>query len=136
MVDSLDQERRSGNMRSIRSKDTKPEMLVRRLLTEMGFRYRLHRKNLPGKPDIVFAGKKKIIFVHGCFWHRHSECREGRLPGSKLEYWLPKLQGNVERDARRRAQLSLLGWDVIVVWECQTEDRAALIVSLRRFLEN
>src|ERR1700761_3512616 len=98
MADHLSPERRSKKMSRISSKDTKPELVVRRLLHGLGYRYRLHRKDLPGKPDLVFTKRKKVIFVHGCFWHQHSECREGRIPGSRLDYWEAKLKRNVERD--------------------------------------
>jgi DNA mismatch endonuclease, patch repair protein len=127
--------RRSENMRRIRSADMKPEMVVRQLVYKMGFRYRLHRKELPGKPDIVFAGRRKIIFVHGCFWHQHPECREGRLPGSNAGYWQPKLARNVERDGQALAALKSCGWSVLVIWECETKDVALLEQRLRNFLE-
>lgn len=136
MVDSLDRRRRSENMRRITSKNTKPEIVVRRLLVKLGYRYRLHRKDLPGKPDIVFPGRKKIIFVHGCFWHQHRECREGRIPGSRTEYWVPKLQGNTKRDERDRALLGKLGWKILVIWECQATDREGLEKALQRFLDS
>jgi DNA mismatch endonuclease (patch repair protein) len=136
MVDSLDRRRRSENMRRITSKDTKPEIVVRRVLAKLGYRYRLHRKDLPGKPDIVFPGRKKIIFVHGCFWHQHRECREGRIPGSRTEYWVPKLRGNTERDEQHQASLASLGWQVLVIWECQAPDRKALETALKRFLDS
>ncbi len=112
-------ERRSDNMRKIRSKDTKPEVRIRKLLFGLGYRFRLHRKDLPGKPDIVFTGRKRVIFVHGCFWHQHQECREGRLPGSRQEYWIPKLKNNISRDQKDMIELQKLGWKVLVIWECQ-----------------
>jgi DNA mismatch endonuclease, patch repair protein len=120
-MDKLDAQRRSENMRRIRSKNTKPEVLLRSLLHNAGYRFRLHRKELPGKPDIVFVGRRKVIFVHGCFWHQHSECREGRLPGTRQEYWRPKLVRNVERHAAVVEQLRMLGWDVLTVWECELQ---------------
>jgi len=98
-MDKLTAERRSANMRAIRSKGTKPEMRVRRLIHTLGYRYRLHRKDLPGKPDLVFPGRRCVIFVHGCFWHQHAGCREGRPPRSNSGYWTPKLSRTVERDA-------------------------------------
>ena len=134
MGDCLDQEQRSENMRRIRSANTKPEVFVRKTLTKMGYRYRLHRKTLPGKPDIVFPGRKKVIFVHGCFWHWHEVCREGRVPNSKKEYWEPKLRGNTERDQRNRSSLVELGWQVLVVWECQIADETSLESVLQKFL--
>lgn len=134
MGDRLDQEQRSENMRRIRSANTKPEVFVRKTLSKMGYRYRLHRKTLPGKPDIVFPGRKKVIFVHGCFWHLHEVCREGRIPNSRKEYWEPKLRGNAERDQRNRSSLVELGWQVLVVWECQIADETCLESVLRKFL--
>lgn len=119
MTDSITTERRSDNMRKIRSKDTKPEMRIRKLLFGLGYRFRLHRKDLPGKPDIVFTGRKRVIFVHGCFWHQHQDCREGRLPGSRQEYWIPKLKNNISRDQKHTVELQKLGWKVLVIWECQ-----------------
>lgn len=119
MTDSITTERRSDNMRKIRSKDTKPEVRIRKLLFGLGYRFRLHRKDLPGTPDIVFAGRKRVIFVHGCFWHQHQDCREGRLPGSRQEYWIPKLKNNISRDQKHMVELQKLGWKVLVIWECQ-----------------
>jgi DNA mismatch endonuclease, patch repair protein len=118
-MDKLDAQRRSENMRRIKSKNTKPEVLLRSLLYGQGYRFRIHRKDLPGKPDLVFAGRRKVIFVHGCFWHQHPGCREGRLPGTRQEYWQPKLGRNVERDTHHRQQLNEMGWDVLVIWECE-----------------
>lgn len=111
-------------MRAVKGKDTKPEMIVRRLVHGMGFRYRLHRKDLPGKPDLAFGRRKKAIFVHGCFWHQHSEsgCRGARMPATRSDYWRPKLTRNKERDERAIAELGRLGWDVLVVWECWLKD--------------
>jgi len=121
MTDTLDPKSRSERMSRIRSKDSKPELIVRRLVHAMGFRYRLHRKDVPGKPDLVFGSRKKVIFVHGCFWHRHddSSCKLARLPKSRLDFWLPKLERNAERDAENNARLEALGWDEMVVWECE-----------------
>lgn len=119
-------------MRCIRKTDTKPEMIVRRMLHAMGYRYRLHDKRLPGHPDIVLPRHRKVIFVHGCFWHRH-DCPDGRkLPRSKPEYWAPKLERNRARDARHIAELRELGWNVLVVWECKIASRPAPI--LQQFL--
>jgi DNA mismatch endonuclease (patch repair protein) len=106
-------------MARIRGKDTKPELVVRRLLHRMGVRFRLHRKDLPGKPDVVLPGRKKIIFIHGCYWHGHY-CSAGRLPKSRIEFWLPKIAGNCLRDARNVKALRRNGWSVLVLWECQT----------------
>ncbi len=135
MADTLDPSRRSENMRRIKAQNTKPEMMVRRLLHSLGYRYRLHAKELPGKPDIVFRRRKRAIFVHGCFWHQHEQCREGRLPGTRPEYWVPKLGRNVERDRNNSAQLMRAGWQVLTIWECEVVDYEALKQSLRSFLD-
>jgi DNA mismatch endonuclease, patch repair protein len=135
MVDSLTTAERSENMRRIRSKDTSPEMLVRQLVYSMGYRYRLHARELSGRPDLVFRSKKKAIFVHGCFWHQHTSCREGRLPSSRPEYWRPKLTRNVERDRIHLESLSSLGWRVLVIWECETVGTERLKKKLARFLQ-
>lgn len=122
-------------MRAIKSKNTKPEMAVRRLVHGMGYRYRLHRKDLPGKPDLTFGPRNKAIFVHGCFWHQHPGCRDARMPAKRLDYWEPKLTANVVRDARNLRLLRRLGWSVAVVWECQVEsDVSAVGRRLQRFL--
>lgn len=107
-------------MAGIKGKDTKPEMLVRRILTAAGMRYRLHRRDLPGAPDIVLPGRKVAIFVHGCFWHAHSQCRYATTPATRSDFWKEKLQGNVERDEAAIAKLNMLGWRVLLVWECST----------------
>jgi DNA mismatch endonuclease (patch repair protein) len=135
MVDKLSPERRSENMRRIKSKDMKPEIVVRRLIHALGYRYRLHRKDLPGKPDIVFGPRRKAVFVHGCFWHQHSGCGEGRLPRSNTGYWKPKLARNVQRDAQNVAVLREQGWDSLIVWECETKDLARLRRRLVQFLK-
>ena len=136
MTDKISPERRSANMRAIRSKDMKPEMLVRKLVHSMGYRYRLHRKDLPGKPDLVFGPRRKVIFVHGCFWHQHSakDCKITRKPKSNTNYWLPKLERNVKRDKERRDVLKKNGWGVLVVWECEVGGNARLERLLRKFL--
>lgn len=136
MAESLTKERRSANMARIRSKDTGPEMVVRRIVWGLGLRYRIHRSDLPGKPDLVFAGCRKIIFVHGCFWHRHY-CREGcRTPKSNVAYWSMKISKNVLRDRHHRRHLRKLGWRVLVIWECETHPRrrTELVAKLRRYL--
>jgi DNA mismatch endonuclease (patch repair protein) len=137
MVDKLPPERRSENMRRIKSKGTTPEMLVRRLVHGMGFRYRLHSPELPGKPDLVFAPRGKLIFVHGCFWHIHGDprCPDRREPQSNQDYWKPKLARNRQRDAEHVAALEAAGWSVLTVWECETRDLATLAASVRAFLE-
>lgn len=135
MADTLDPQQRSARMALVRAKDTKPEMLVRRLVHGLGYRYRLHRRNLPGTPDLVFPSRGKVIFVHGCFWHRHEGCALARLPKSREEFWLPKLEGNAARDARNIRALEGLGWDVMTIWECQLRDTARLMEMIRRFLD-
>ena len=135
MVDVLTKEQRSLNMSRIRGRDTKPELIVRRMLHAAGFRYRLHRKDLPGKPDLVFPGRKKIVFVHGCFWHCH-HCRAGQVrPSDNASFWQAKREGNVQRDLRNLAALEERGWDPLVVWECETKDRPALLTKLMAFLK-
>ena len=121
-------------MQAVKSMDTKPEMTVRRCLHAMGYRYRLHPKELPGKPDIVFYGRKQAIFVHGCFWHAHG-CRYGQPPKSRLDYWLPKLEENKKRDIEKRTRLEALGWEVLTIWQCEIKDLDALTASLCDFLE-
>ena len=137
-MDRVSPEVRSRTMRAIRSKDMKPELTVRRLVHGMGYRYRLHRKDLPGKPDLVFPGRRKVIFVHGCFWHQHAEptCNKSRKPQSNRSYWLPKLERNVSRDAEQQAQLAELGWDVLVLWECDIQSSDDLAVRISQFLEH
>ena len=134
MTDTLTPERRSENMRRIRAVDTSPELIVRRLAHALGFRFRLHARNLPGKPDLVFPRLRKIILVHGCFWHAHEGCAESHVPKTRLEYWGPKLKGNQRRDDANRARLEELGWKILVVWECETADAKILTKRLSRFL--
>ena len=124
-------------MRAIRSQDSKPEMTLRRFVHRLGYRYRLHRRDLPGRPDLVFPSRNKVIFLHGCFWHQHAapSCRITRRPKSNLEYWLPKLRRNTERDAANLDALVQFGWDVLVVWECELTDQARLARVLRGFLD-
>jgi len=125
---------RSENMRRIRSKDTSPELKVRSLAHRLGFRFRLHRKDLPGKPDLVFPVRKKIIFVHGCFWHKH-DCPEGlRKPKSNRSYWIPKIERNQQRDTENINRLRVAGWDVLVVWECEIKAHEHLAKKLIEFL--
>lgn len=128
---------RSRQMALIRSADTKPEMKVRRALHAMGYRYRLHRRDLPGTPDIVFPGRKAVVFVHGCFWHRHPDpdCRLARLPKSRQDFWIPKLTRNAERDAEAIAALEATGWRVMVIWECETRDMDDVSRELVTFLD-
>ena len=116
---------RSRIMRAVRQKDTKPEKIVRQALHAMGLRFRLHRRDLPGTPDIVLSsGRKVAIFVHGCFWHRHSGCRSATMPATRQSYWGPKFVQNVERDAQKVAALEALGWSVLTIWECETRSEA------------
>ena len=136
MADKIGKERRRRNMAAIRSENTRPEMIVRRLVYGLGYRYRLHRKDLPGKPDLVFASRRKVIFVHGCFWHQHEDekCLDGRRPKSNTDYWNAKLDRNVRRDRENRKLLKEAGWQVMIVWECETEDTKSLTRRLDDFL--
>lgn len=125
-------------MSRVRGKDTNPELMVRRLVHALGYRYRLHKRDLPGCPDLVFARRRKVIFVHGCFWHRHpdSSCKLARLPKSRLEFWVPKFEANVARDSRNEAELRARGWDVLVIWECELNDRASIQSKIESFLDH
>jgi len=134
VVDSISRALRSEIMSRVMSKNTRPEMLVRRMLHKAGYRYRLHRGDLPGKPDLVFVARKKVIFVHGCFWHMHEGCAQARVPKSRVEFWTAKLRSNRERDARNLVELSRLGWQTLVVWECELR-RPELLVKIQRFLD-
>jgi DNA mismatch endonuclease (patch repair protein) len=125
-MDQLTKQHRSWNMSRIRGKDTKPEMRVRSLLHRMGFRFRLHRKDLPGKPDIVLPAYETVIFVHGCFWHRHPGCRFAYTPKSRVAFWQTKFRRNVERHQEVEAELEELGWRVVVIWECETASEEQL----------
>ena len=122
-------------MSRIRGRNTGPELAVRQLLHSLGYRYRLHGSDLPGKPDIVFRSRRKAVFVHGCFWHRHSGCRLARMPKSRLEFWRPKLEGNKERDRKNLKLLKNDGWKTLVVWECEISNVKKLASRLRRFLD-
>ena len=134
MVDTRTREQRRRIMRAVGSRDTVPEWAVRKFLHKLGYRYRLHRKDLPGKPDLVFPARNKVIFVHGCYWHAHG-CRYGRPPKSRLEYWLPKLDENKRRDAEKTKQLETMGWKVLTVWQCETKDMESLALTLCNFLD-
>ena len=136
MTDTVTPEHRSAIMSRIRSKDMKPEMAVRRLTHAMGYRYRLHRRDLPGKPDLVFPSRRKVVFVHGCFWHRHPGCRRATLPKSNRDFWLAKFQRNAERDAEQQRQLAEQGWAVLIVWECEVQDHDATARRVREFLDS
>jgi DNA mismatch endonuclease (patch repair protein) len=133
--DPLTREERSERMSRVRSVDTKPEMVVRRLVRGMGYPYRLHTKALPGNPDLSFISRRKIIFVHGCFWHQHG-CRQYRMPKTRKDFWEPKLSRNKARDLEVRRELRALGWRVMVIWECQTKNLEKLRSRLVGFLEN
>lgn len=135
-MDTLTATERSANMAKIRSGDTKPEMVVRRLLHRAGYRYRLHRRDLPGKPDLVFGPRRKVIFIHGCFWHQHEapNCLDGRKPKSNTGYWHEKLERNVKRDQKHLERLTREGWDALVIWECQIKDAEVLLRNIRTFL--
>jgi DNA mismatch endonuclease, patch repair protein len=125
---------RSANMRAIRSKGMRPELAVRSLVHSMGFRFRLHGKDLPGKPDLVFSPKHKVIFVHGCFWHLHKGCRIAHFPKSNVRYWRPKLHNNQMRDKNNVKMLRTLGWKILVVWECEIRDHDRLAKRIKHFL--
>ena len=134
-MDTVSSRRRSEIMARVRSKDTGPEMVVRRLVHGMGRRYRLHAADLPGRPDLVFRSSGKAIFVHGCFWHRHANCALARLPKSRTDFWPPKLEANRQRDARNKRALARAGWKVLTLWECQLKERERLKKKIRRFLD-
>lgn len=136
MVDTLTPFQRSQRMSRVRDKNTKPEKIVRSLLHRMGFRFRLHCQSLPGKPDVVLARHKKVIFIHGCFWHRHGVCRELSIPENNPEFWAKKFAGNVERDVKKIAAIRARGWRALVVWECELKNMAKLEKTLRRFLNS
>lgn len=134
--DTLSPEERSERMSRVRGKDTKPELALRRLVHSMGYRYRLHSRRLPGQPDLVFPSRKKVLFVHGCFWHRHKGCPNCRNPKSRLDFWVPKLEGNRRRDLKSQAALRRLNWRFLVVWECQLKKQERLSNRIRKFLEH
>ncbi|GGC12552.1 very short patch repair endonuclease [Novosphingobium endophyticum] len=134
MSDRLTPEARSAHMRLIRKVNTKPELVVRRVAHRLGYRFRLHRRDLPGTPDLVFPRLRKTILVHGCFWHQHPGCRLARLPKSRPEYWLPKLRRNKERDAAALEALENLGWQVLVLWECDVASEDAVADVVQSFL--
>lgn len=135
MTDVFSPETRSAVMRRVRGKDTQPELTVRRLLTRLGARYRLHRRDLPGSPDVAMPGRRLAIFVHGCFWHGHDCPRGTRRPKANAAYWSEKLSRNRERDRRAQAALAALGWWAEIVWECALKDEAALEARFRRLLD-
>lgn len=124
-------------MSLVRNRDTKPELMVRRMVYGLGYRYRLHQTNLPGKPDLVFRSRRKVIFVHGCFWHRHPnpDCKLARLPKSRLDFWLPKLEANRKRDLANQDRLASIGWQALIIWECELRDTEQLKSRIIEFLE-
>jgi len=134
MPDKLSRERRSANMRAIQGKDTAPEMFVRRMVHGMGYRYRLHGLDLPGSPDLVFRSRRKVIFVHGCFWHQHKGCSRANEPKSNIDFWRAKLDRNAARDAEQLKFLRKIGWRVLVVWQCELKNERRLAAKLRSFL--
>jgi DNA mismatch endonuclease (patch repair protein) len=132
-MDTLTPEERSERMSRIRSKNSKPEMAIRRLVHGMGYRYRLHARDLPGTPDLVFRSRKKVIFVHGCFWHGH-ECKLGRMPKSRIEFWSNKIASNRARDTKVLEQLREMGWSCLVIWECQLGGMEKISSKIKEFL--
>lgn len=135
MTDIFRREKRSEIMSRIRGRDTKPEMIVRRIAHGLGFRFRLHRRDLPGSPDLVFPKYRAVIMVHGCFWHRHPGCRYASSPKTRVRFWEAKFEGNVVRDRRNEEALGELGWRVMVIWECETRDGEAVAERIVGFLQ-
>ena len=136
MTDVFSQEKRSWIMSRVKGRDTKPEILVRAFIFRMGFRFRLHRRDLPGTPDIVLPRHGKMIFVHGCFWHEHKRCPRSKRPTTNENFWNKKLDGNIKRDKRYRRELRQMGWKVLIVWECETKNPEKLLRKLERFLHD
>jgi DNA mismatch endonuclease, patch repair protein len=134
-MDRVDPATRKRVMAAVKSKDTAPELKLRRWLHAIGYRYRLHVRELPGRPDLVFPARRKVIFVHGCFWHRHGGCARAAMPATRQAFWVEKLTANVKRDARQVLELRALGWDVLIVWECQVRQLNTLANKVVRFLE-
>lgn len=135
-MDIVSREKRSAMMANIKSRNTRPEMVVRRAAHGLGLRFRLHRRDLPGSPDLVFPRRRTALFVHGCYWHRHHGCKYAYSPKSNVEFWQEKLQTNVERDIRVRQELEAGGWSVVIIWECETRDSGKVIDVLSRGLSN
>ena len=134
MTDVFDPEKRTEIMSRVRGRDTKPELIVRRIAHGLGFRFRLHREDLPGRPDIVFPRHRAVIAVHGCFWHRHPGCKHASSPKTRERYWQDKFKANVVRDRRNETGLRDLGWKVMVIWECETKDHEAVAARIESFL--
>ena len=135
-MDVFDKEKRSRVMSKIKDKNTKPEVLVRSVLHRMGYRFRLHGKDLPGKPDIILPKYKKVIFVHGCFWHGHEGCDKSKRPSANREFWDKKLDKNINRDQKNIAELNKYGWETLIIWTCETKDIQTLKQKLTTFLES
>jgi len=135
VVDCLSPNERSQLMARVRSKNMRPELLVRRVVFALGYRYRLHAKELPGHPDLAFRRRKKVIFVHGCFWHRHENCPLARMPKSRTDFWEAKLEGNRQRDEKNTKMLRRAGWRVLTIWECELKDTTRLERRIGRFLD-
>jgi DNA mismatch endonuclease, patch repair protein len=134
MVDSLHPAQRSVLMARVANKNTKPEMLVRRLLHTMGYRFRLHRADLPGTPDIVLARYRTVVFVHGCFWHGHRACKRAKRPSTNRVFWNSKIDSNIRRDQQNKKVLRKLGWQVLVLWECNLKDKASVLTAIKAAL--
>ena len=136
MADHLSRKKRSANMAAIHSKDTSPELAVRKMVHGLGYRYRLHDPKLPGKPDLVFPSRKKVLFVHGCFWHCHTRCKRATIPKTRADFWQKKLASNIERDRRNRRELRALGWETMTVWECGLKNQQKVSERIDGFLAN
>ena len=132
-MDRISREHRSWNMSRIKSGNTKPEIVVRSLLHKLGYRFRLHRKDLPGKPDIVLPRYNSVVFVHGCFWHRHNGCKKATVPKTKNIFWREKFKGNIERDIKVQEELQSMGWKILIIWECETSDIGSVTKIIGNF---
>ena len=132
-MDRISKEHRSWNMSRIKSGNTKPEIVVRSLLHKLGYRFRLHRKDLPGKPDIVLPRYNSVVFVHGCFWHRHNGCKKATVPKTKNIFWREKFKGNIERDIKVQEELQSMGWKILIIWECETSDIGSVTKIIGNF---
>lgn len=136
MTDVFSSDKRSWIMSRVREKNTSPELKVRSLVHRLGYRFRLHRKTLPGKPDLVFPSRKKIIFVHGCFWHGHDCARGHRAPKTNSEYWIEKIQRNIERDSKHQSDLKAMGWGILIIWECELNNPKIVTENIDGFLSS
>jgi DNA mismatch endonuclease (patch repair protein) len=135
-IDTLSPEARSKRMSLVKGRDTKPERHVREILKKLGYRYRLQYSRLPGKPDFAFPAKRKAIWVHGCFWHRHENCSLARLPKGRQDFWIPKLEGNKKRDLEHQDKVRQMGWQILVIWECELSNQPSVESKIKHFLEN